>query len=106
MLFRSLEKLFEKHPHLRDHLDYYELSTPLSTAHFCRYPEGEIYGLDHDPERFEQDWLRPKTKVPGLYLTGQDILTCGVGGALVGGLMTTLAISGRRGLPLAKRMLV
>ena len=103
---RLLEKLFEKHSHLRDHLDYYELSTPLSTAHFCRYPEGEIYGLDHDPERFEQDWLRPKTKVPGLYLTGQDILTCGVGGALVGGLMTTLAISGRRGLPLAKRMLV
>ena len=44
--------------------------------------------------------------MPGLYLTGQDILTCGVGGALVGGLMTTLAISGRRGLPLAKRMLV
>ncbi len=93
---RLLEKLFEKHPNLRAHLDYYELSTPLSTAWFCRYPTGEIYGLDHDPNRFQQDWLRPKTRIPGLYLTGQDVLTCGVVGALVAGLATTLAVTGRR----------
>ena len=103
---RLLEKLFEKMPHLREHLDYHELSTPLSTAYFCRYPSGEIYGLNHDPSRFEQRWLRPKTEIPGLYLTGQDILTCGVAGAMVGGLLTAIAVSGARGLPLAKRMLV
>ena len=103
---RLLEKLFEKHPNLRAHLDYYELSTPLSTAWFCRYPTGEIYGLDHDPNRFQQDWLRPKTRIPGLYLTGQDVLTCGVVGALVAGLATTLAVTGRKGLPLARRMFV
>ncbi|MFP1679606.1 phytoene desaturase family protein [Alloalcanivorax sp. C16-2] len=103
---RLLEKLFEKHPNLRAHLDYHELSTPLSTAWFCRYPSGEIYGLDHDPNRFQQDWLRPKTRIPGLYLTGQDVLTCGVVGALVAGLATTLAVTGRKGLPLARRMFV
>lgn len=103
---RLLEKLFEKLPHLRDHIDYYELSTPLSTAHFCRYPTGEIYGLNHDPNRFEQTWLRPKTGVPGLYLTGQDILTCGVAGAMIAGLVTAIAVSGARGLPLAKKMFV
>ena len=81
-------------------------STPLSTAWFCRYPTGEIYGLDHDPNRFQQDWLRPKTRIPGLYLTGQDVLTCGVVGALVAGLATTLAVTGRKGLPLARRMFV
>lgn len=103
---RLLEKLFEKHPNLREHLDYYELSTPLSTAWFCRYPTGEIYGLDHDPKRFQQDWLRPKTRIPGLYLTGQDVLTCGVVGALVAGLSTTLAVTGRKGMPLARHMFV
>lgn len=103
---RLLEKLFEKHPNLREHVDYYELSTPLSTAWFCRYPTGEIYGLDHDPERFNQQWLQPKTRIPGLYLTGQDVLTCGVMGALVAGLTTTLAVTGRKGLPLARRMFV
>ena len=70
------------------------------------YSTGEIYGLDHNPERFEQDWLKPKTRIPGLYLTGQDVMTCGVVGAMVGGLLTTVAISGLKGLPLAKKMFV
>ncbi|EKF74288.1 FAD dependent oxidoreductase [Alcanivorax hongdengensis A-11-3] len=103
---RLLEKLYEKMPHLRGKVDYYELSTPLSTDYFCRYSKGEIYGLDHTPERFEQDWLRPKTRIPGLYLTGQDIMTCGVVGAMIGGLLTTLAVSGLKGLPLAKKIFV
>ncbi|HET8848911.1 MAG TPA: NAD(P)/FAD-dependent oxidoreductase, partial [Marinobacter sp.] len=90
---RLLEKLYDKLPHLRGKVDYYELSTPLSTNYFCRYEHGEIYGLDHTPERFEQDWLKPKTRIPGLYLTGQDVLTCGVVGAMIGGLMTTIAVS-------------
>ncbi len=103
---RLLEKLYQKLPHLRGKVDYYELSTPLSTNYFCRYQSGEIYGLDHTPERFEQDWLKPKTRIPGLYLTGQDVMTCGVVGAMIGGLLTTLAITGLRGMPLAKRIFV
>lgn len=103
---RLLEKLYEKLPQLRGKVDYYELSTPLSTDYFCRYEHGEIYGLDHTPERFEQDWLKPKTRIPGLYLTGQDVMTCGVVGAMIGGLLTTVAVSGLKGLPLAKRMFV
>ncbi len=103
---RLLKKLYEKMPHLRGKVDYYELSTPLSTDYFCRYSTGEIYGLDHTPERFEQDWLKPKTRLPGLYLTGQDIMTCGVVGAMIGGLLTTVAVSGLKGLPLAKKMFV
>jgi phytoene dehydrogenase-like protein len=103
---RLLEKLYEKMPHLRGKVDYYELSTPLSTDYFCRYSSGEIYGLDHTPQRFEQDWLKPKTRLPGLYLTGQDIMTCGVVGAMIGGLLTTVAVSGLKGLPLAKKMFV
>ncbi|CUS40373.1 MULTISPECIES: phytoene desaturase family protein [Thalassolituus] len=103
---RLLEKLYEKLPHLRGKIDYYELSTPLSTDYFCRYSEGEIYGLDHTPSRFEQDWLKPKTQIPGLYLTGQDIMTCGVAGAMIGGLITTVSLSGWKGLGLAKKMFV
>ena len=96
----------QKLPHLRGKVDYLETSTPLSTAWFCRYERGELYGLDHTPERFDQPWLRPKTDVPGLYLTGQDVLTCGVVGAMIGGLMTSLSILGLRGAPLAKRIFV
>lgn len=103
---RLLEKLYDKLPQLRGKVDYYELSTPLSTGYFCRYEKGEIYGLNHTPDRFEQDWLKPKTRIPGLYLTGQDIMTCGVVGGMIGGLLTTIAVSGFKGLPLAKKMFV
>ena len=100
---RLLERLYAHFPQLEGKIDYYELSTPLSTDYFCRYEHGEIYGLDHDPSRFEQRWLKPKTDIPGLYLTGQDILTCGVAGAMIAGLATAIAVSGPRGLGLAKR---
>lgn len=103
---RLMAVVHEKLPQLEGRVDYVETSTPLSTAWFCRYSRGELYGLDQTPERFDQSWLRPKTKVPGLYLTGQDILTCGVAGAMIGGLLTSLSILGYRGLPMAKRIFV
>jgi all-trans-retinol 13,14-reductase len=39
--------------------------------------------------------LRPRTPIKNLYLTGQDIVTCGIGGALMSGLLTAAAISGK-----------
>ena len=101
-----LEVLYKKLPQLRGKIDYYEVSTPLSTAWFSRYGRGELYGVDHTPERFNQIWLRPKTKVKGLYLTGQDALGCGVVGAMLGGLLCTLSILGRKGIPLGRRIIV
>lgn len=92
---RLMEKLFELEPQLRDKIDYYELSTPLSTAHFTNYQLGELYGIDHDVERFAQNFLRPKTPIKNLYMTGQDVVTCGVGGALSAGLLTASAITGK-----------
>jgi phytoene dehydrogenase-like protein len=106
LALRLLEKLYQKMPHLRGKIDYYELSTSLSTEYFCRYKNGEIYGLDHTPGRFQQNWLKPKTTIPGLYLTGQDVLTCGVVGAMVGGLLTAISLGGLKGLQLARKILV
>lgn len=91
---RLLENLYEKLPQLRDKIDYCELSTPLSTDFFCFYRRGEMYGLTHDPQRFEQDWLRPKTRIPGLYLTGQDVISCGVGGAMFAGFASAISVLG------------
>ena len=85
---RLLEELYRQLPQLRGKIAYYELSTPLSTQHFMNYHSGEIYGIDHSPERFEQEFLRPRTPIKGLYLTGQDIATCGVAGGLFGGVLT------------------
>jgi all-trans-retinol 13,14-reductase len=52
-----------------------------------------------------QRWLRPRSKVPGLWLTGQDIMSCGVSGAMMGGLASATAIAGaRRMMPVMKQI--
>jgi all-trans-retinol 13,14-reductase len=102
---RLLEHLYDKLPQLRGRLDYWEVSTPLSMQYFCGYGRGELYGLDHDPVRMNQGWLRPRTRIPGLWLTGQDTLSCGVTGAMMGGMASAIAIAGgRRMVPVMKRV--
>ncbi|MEM6639468.1 MAG: NAD(P)/FAD-dependent oxidoreductase [Pseudomonadota bacterium] len=97
--------VYEKLPQLNNHVDYYEVSTPLSTNWFSAYRQGELYGLDHTPERLKQDWLGPHTRIKGLWLTGQDTLTCGVTGAMMSGMMTATAMTGMRKIgPLLKQI--
>jgi all-trans-retinol 13,14-reductase len=102
---RLMRHLYDKLPQLEGKVDYYEVSTPLSTEWFSAHRRGELYGLDHTVERFRQDWLGPRTRIPGLWLTGQDTLTCGVTGAMMSGLLTTMAMVGMRRMgPLMKRI--
>jgi all-trans-retinol 13,14-reductase len=96
---RLLEILYREVPQARGAVAVAELSTPLSTRHFANYGRGEMYGLAHDPARFLERALRPRTPVPGLWLTGQDVCTCGVGGALGGAYLTASAIARRSLLP-------
>ena len=84
--------MYEHVPQAKDALDYYELSTPLSVKSMANYKKGELYGIDHTPGRFHQRWLRPRTDIKNLYLTGQDVLTVGVTSALFSGLLTASSI--------------
>lgn len=91
---RLLKVLYSQMPHLEGKVDYYELSTPLTTQHFINYDKGEIYGLDHSPSRFRQKFLKPRTPIKNFYLTGQDIVSAGVGAALFSGVLTSSAMTG------------
>ncbi|HNB50162.1 MAG TPA: hypothetical protein PK332_12400, partial [Chitinophagales bacterium] len=88
-----LEHLYKYEPQIRGKIDTYELSTPITTKHFCNYLQGEIYGLDHQPSRFAKEYLKPQTPIKNLYLTGQDIVTVGIAGALLSGILTASAIT-------------
>jgi all-trans-retinol 13,14-reductase len=92
---RLLEQVTTHVPAARGHIVHAELSTPLSTRHFANYESGEIYGLSHPPARFLERGLRPRTGIHGFFLTGQDVCTAGVAGALFGGLLTASAIAKR-----------
>jgi all-trans-retinol 13,14-reductase len=92
---RLRDELERQVPAVRGHIDYTELSTPLTTRHFTGNESGEIYGLGATPERFRMASLGARTPVRNLYLTGADAATPGVTGALFGGVITASLMLGR-----------
>ncbi|MOA65493.1 hypothetical protein D3C78_1919010 [compost metagenome] len=52
-------------------------------------------GTESTPQRFRQKWQRAQTPIKGLYITGQDLATDGVIGALVGGVLCASAVVGK-----------
>ena len=89
---RLLAKLLEQIPALAPHIAYSSLGTPLSNNFYLGTAWGEAYGLEHSARRFNQASLRPKTPIPNLYLTGQDICTDGVAGAAISAFLTASTI--------------
>ncbi|XP_067950761.1 all-trans-retinol 13,14-reductase-like [Watersipora subatra] len=85
-------------PQLEGRVEYFEVGSPVTNNYYLGSTQGEIYGLDHTSRRFQPDVamkLRPDIGIPGLYLTGQDLMTCGFNGALLGGLMCAAAVMKR-----------
>jgi all-trans-retinol 13,14-reductase len=103
-LSERLRSGLEEHvPAVRGKLDTAELSTPLSTRHFMNYQHGEAYGASATPARFRLRCLTPHTSVRNLYLTGQDVCTLGIPGALMGGALTASAVLGRNLVSVASK---
>jgi all-trans-retinol 13,14-reductase len=94
---RLLRALHRHVPGLDAAITRCEISTPLSTRHFLGAAYGEIYGVAHTPARFVSRDLRPRTPIANLFLTGQDIGTCGVMGA-ISGAVTAASVVLRRNL--------
>lgn len=72
-----------------------ELSTPLSVVSFTGAAEGGEYGLEASPRRFLSTRLQARTPVRGLYLTGQDVASTGITGAMMGGMMAAATLEPR-----------
>ncbi len=103
---RLMQVVYQHVPQIQGKVRLMDVSTPLSTQWFAGWSRGELYGLDHDPERFRQDWLKPETRIPGLWLSGQDILSCGVVGAMMSGVMTAVSMAGvAKSFPVLRRIM-
>ena len=85
-------------PRLENKVAHMEAGSPLTHDHYINSTRGEIYGLDHTRDRFDlvaAMEARPDTSVGNLYLTGQDVFTCGFIGAAFGGLITASRVLDR-----------
>ena len=85
---RIIDTIYKHNPNLVGKISFSELSSPLSTRDMAHYQSGELYGINHTPDRFRQRWLKPKTPIKGFYMTGQDITTVGLPSALASGILT------------------
>jgi all-trans-retinol 13,14-reductase len=93
---KNLLAQFRRHfPALAPLIARTELSTPLSTVAFTGAEHGGVYGLETSPRRFLSAGLRPRTPVPGLFLTGQDVGSPGITGAMMGGVLAAAALEPR-----------
>jgi phytoene dehydrogenase-like protein len=78
----------ERLPGLKSIIDFHELSTPITNEHFTAHPRGSIYGLACVPDRFREEkvaFCRAKTPIEGLFLSGADVSSPGIAGAMMGG---------------------
>jgi all-trans-retinol 13,14-reductase len=92
---RLLAELQRQVPSVAGNIAHAELSTPVTTRHFMNYGQGEIYGVAATPARYGLRGLGARTPIRGLYLTGQDVASLGVVGALFGGVTSASAVLGK-----------
>jgi all-trans-retinol 13,14-reductase len=69
-----------------------DMATPLTFRDYMNAPKGCLYGAKH---RITDMPFMPRTRVKGLYLSGQAIITSGVMGAMVSGFVSAASITGQ-----------
>ena len=83
-----------KFPQLRDCIKSYYTSTPLSYRDYIGNDDGAMYGIVKDYKNPLKTFISPRTKIPNLYLTGQNLNLHGILGATMSSLVTCTAFLG------------
>lgn len=92
---KLLEKVAEKFPDLVKNIESWYAATPLTYRDYLHTPDGSIYGVAKDAKEPIKTMISPNTKIPNLYMTGQNIKLHGVLGVALTALVTCSSILGR-----------
>ena len=88
----------EKFPGLRNSIKSYYTATPLSYRDYIGTEDGSMYGIAKDYRNPLKTFISPRTKLPNLYLTGQNLNLHGILGATMSGLVTCIAFMGNESI--------
>jgi len=83
-----IQRLESKYPGIRDSIRNIYSSTPLTYKDYIGTPEGSLYGIMKDFRNPVSTIINTKTRIPNLYLTGQNIVFHGILGATIGAFVT------------------
>ncbi len=89
------EALKEKWPEMADKMEMADIYTPCTFNRYTLTRGGSAYGIKKAADKFMGSSFHTKTKVKGLFLTGQSILLPGIAGALISSMYTCSVILGR-----------
>ena len=84
----------QKFPQLSECIQSYYTATPLSFRDYIGTSDGSMYGVVKDYKNPIQSFISPRTKIPNLYLTGQNLNLHGILGAAMSGLLTSTVFLG------------
>ena len=93
-----LDCVEERFPGLRECIKSYYTATPLSFRDYIGNDDGSMYGIVKDYRNPLKTFISPRTKLPNLYLTGQNLNLHGILGATMSALVTCTAFLGNENI--------
>jgi len=89
-----LDYIERKFPGIRGYIKSYYTATPLSYRDYIGTEDGSLYGIVKDYKDSLKTFISPRTKLPNLFFTGQNLNLHGVLGAAMSGIVTANALLG------------
>jgi all-trans-retinol 13,14-reductase len=83
-----LNMIEKKFPDIRSKIKKYYTSTPLTYRDYTGTFKGTSYGILKDYNDPYKTLITPKTKIPNLFFTGQNLNIHGILGVTIGAVMT------------------
>ena len=88
-----IDELTKKYPHIRSYIKSIHTSSPLSFRDYIG--DSSMYGIVKDYNHPLRSFISPKTKVPNLFLTGQNLNMHGILGVSVSSVLTCAQLLGK-----------
>ena len=89
-----LDTMENKFPNIRESIETYYTSSPLTYRDYIGTKDGSMYGISRDHKAPLRSFISARTKVPNIFLTGQNLVMHGILGVTISAIKTCTEILG------------
>jgi len=86
---RLLDLLESQMPGTRQNIEHFYTSSPLTYLDYTGTERGALYGVSRDCNESIQALVSPRTRIPNLFQTGQNVNSHGILGVIIGSILTS-----------------